>query len=100
MEKNGSGAIVFGRKAAKQGEKGAAGKRRFSESALFTLGLVFVIVYFAGLLWSSGSKDNTAETGAVAVFADKSEAPKEDGIWDRLDRCFEYVFGKGDGAEK
>ena len=75
--------------------------RRFSESLLFVLGLVFVIVYFAGLLYSAGNGEDEAVDGAVAVFAESRESgEKRDSVWDKLDRCFEHVFGKEGGEEK
>ena len=99
MEKSDGRVLAVGRRSA-CGKKAAGRNRRFSESFLFTLGLVFVIVYFAGLLWSSGIKE-TSDREAVAVFAQSGGSPeKTDGIWDKLENCFEHVFVKGDGEAK
>ena len=94
-------AIVFGRNRRGRPVK----ERRYSESFLFTLGLIFVIIYFTGLLYTSGSGGADTKTEAVAVFAEtdetgRAETPRGNGIWDKLDRCFERVFGKEGGGDK
>ena len=76
-------------------------RRSFSESVLFTLGLAFIIVYFAGLMYSAGGADETYMPDSVAVMAEQKEdaADEEKGIWDILEDGLSKVFkdGTGDG---
>lgn len=77
----------------REGKDGA--KRSFTESAIFTLGLAFIIVYIVGMI-SSGSRGviDYESREVVAVFASEEE-PKESGnVWDLLDECFEKAFSK------
>ncbi len=70
-------------------------RRPFPESALFTLGLAFVVVYFAGLLATSGTSLKYEDSGAVAVMAETDDAEARDAdLWDLLDECLRDVFTK------
>ncbi len=70
-------------------------RKRFSESALFTLGLAFIIVYFAGLTLSAGEPEARGADGAVAVMAEQEDAPEEKGIWDLLEDGLREAFKGG-----
>ena len=72
-------------------------KKSFSESALFTLGLAFTIVYFTGLAFFSGTAPK-GEDGAVAVMAEQETGPEEKGVWDALEDALRAAF-KGGGHE-
>ena len=72
-------------------------RKNFSESALFTLGLAFLIVYFAGLTFFSGGAPK-GEAAAVAVMAEQEETEAEKGIWDVLEDGLRAAF-KGGGHE-
>ena len=115
MEKDSPRAVSVGRIKKKSVTAGAPaiakkgrGIRSFSESALFTLGLAFVILYIAGLLISSGTPVTAPERiDAVAVMSvvddeegGASEKPTEKrGIWDILEDCLRDVLGEGTGEK-
>ncbi len=74
--------------------------KTFSEPVLFTFGIVFVILYFAGLLLSSGAPQAPyGPEDTVAVMAVEDEEGKEisekggKGIWDMLEDCLRDVLG-------
>ena len=85
--------FVTGRAPSPSGQK----RKSFSESALFTLGLAFLIVYFAGLTFFAGSAPK-GEAAAVAVMAEQEETEAEKGIWDVLEDGLRAAF-KGGGHE-
>ena len=73
-------------------------RRSFSESVLFTLGLAFIIVYFAGLTYSAGGAGEKYPADAVAVMAEQKET-EEKGLWDIIEDGLSEVFGaEKDGA--
>ena len=72
-------------------------KKSFSESAFFTLGLAFLIVYFAGLTFFSGGAPK-GDADAVAVMAEQEETEAEKGIWDAIEDGLRAAF-KGGGHE-
>ena len=81
--------LVTGRASSPNSRK----RKNFSESALFTLGLAFIIVYFAGLFFASGA-DVGASPDAVAVMARQEEG--ECGIWDVIEDGLRDVFDAED----
>ena len=91
--------ISFGRK--KTGAGGAK-RVRIAEPFLFTLGVLFVILYLTGLLYTAGGGDReTKMPEAAAVFAD-SEAhggKRDKNVWDLFDDCLAEAFSRGDGGE-
>ena len=85
--------LVTGRQSSSPARK----RGSFSESALFTLGLAFLIVYFAGLTFFAGSAPK-GETDAVAVMAEQATEPEDKGIWDAIEDGLRAAF-KGGGHE-
>ena len=98
-----TGEIAFGRK--RRAEIPARRKiNRVAESFAFTLGLVFVIVYFAGLFVTCGDfSDDGSSQDALPVFAevaaDSERSERRGGLWDALDDCLREVFGGRETGE-
>ena len=107
MDGKGSGGIRSGRARSRLNKPDNGGRRgrarAFSESVLFVFGLVFVIVYFTGLLYSAGNDGQIYGDGSVAVMASADDGipDREEnegrGVWDLLEDCLRDVLADGAG---